>query len=54
MPEKIGKDRKKLGNAIISNKVKDYSNDPLVLKKVQESREFLSKHGFPKELIDKK
>lgn len=48
------KDVKKFGNAIISDKVKDYSNDPFVIKKNKQSREFLEKHGFPKELLEKK
>lgn len=45
---------KKIGNAIISDKVRDYGNDPFVLKKAEQSREFLEKHGFPKELLNKK
>jgi hypothetical protein len=48
------KDVKKIGNAIISDKVKDYGNDPFFIKKAQESKEFLEKHGFPKELLEKR
>jgi hypothetical protein len=44
---------KKIGNAIISDKVKDYGNDPFVIKKAKQSKEFLEKHGFPKELVKK-
>ena len=42
---------KKNGKSIISSEVKDYSNDPFVLKKARESKEFLEKHGFPEELL---
>lgn len=38
----------------VSNKVKDYGNDPFFVKKARESKEFLQKHGFPKELLIKK
>jgi hypothetical protein len=48
------KDVKKFGNAIISDKVKDYGNDPFFIKKAQDSKEFLEKHGFPKELLEKR
>lgn len=37
-----------------TNKVKDYGNDPFFVKKAEESRAFLEKHGFPKELLPKK
>ena len=46
--------QKKIGNAIISDKVKDYGNEPFIIKKAKESKEFLEKHGFPKELLEKK
>ena len=46
--------RKKLAKAVISNKVKDYGNDPFFVKKANQSKEFLEKHGFPKELSIKK
>ena len=35
-------------------KVKDYGNDPFFVKKAEESKTFLEKHGFPKELLLKK
>ena len=38
----------------ISNKVKNYGNDPYFIKKANESKAFLEKHGFPKELLDKR
>jgi len=37
-----------------AKKVKDYGNDPFFVKKGEESRTFLEKHGFPKELLTKK
>jgi hypothetical protein len=45
---------KKLGRAIISDKVPSYANDPFVVRKGRESKEFLDKHGFPKELLEKR
>lgn len=37
--------------AKVSSKVKDYGNDPYFVKKAKESKEFLEKHGFPKDLL---
>ena len=37
----------------ISDKVKDYSNDPLVLKKSKMAREFVDRVGFPKEFVER-
>ncbi len=39
----------KLG-AKVTGKVKDYGNDPFVVKKVKESKAYLEKYGFPREL----
>ena len=36
------------------SKVKDYGNDPFFVKKAEESRIFLEKKGFPKDLLLKK
>jgi hypothetical protein len=33
----------------VSNKVRDYSNDPFVLRKGREAKEFIEKHGFPED-----
>jgi hypothetical protein len=41
-------------NAIISSEVKDYGNDPFFIKKANESKAFLEKHGFPEELMRKR
>ncbi len=51
---KKDKEIKKIGNTIISDKVRDYGNDPFFVKKNQQSKEFLEKHGFPKELLEKR
>lgn len=37
-----------------ARKVKDYGNDPFFIKKTEESKIFLEKNGFPKELLTKK
>jgi hypothetical protein len=39
---------------IISDKVKDYGNDPFFVKKTRESKKFLEKNGFPKQALRKK
>jgi hypothetical protein len=33
---------------IVNSKVKDYGNDPFFVKKANDSKSFLEKHGFPK------
>lgn len=38
----------------VSNKVKDYGNDPFFVEKAERSKAFLEKNGFPKELVTKK
>lgn len=38
----------------ITNKVKDYGNDPYFIKKAKESKKFLEENGFPKEILNKK
>jgi hypothetical protein len=35
------------GKGIVSNTVKDYSNDSFVVKKAEEAKAFLQKNGFP-------
>jgi hypothetical protein len=40
--------------AKVSKKVKDFGNDPFFVEKAKEYKEFLQKHGFPKELLIKK
>jgi hypothetical protein len=37
-----------------AKKVKDYGNDPFFIKKAEESKAFLEKNGFPKELLTRK
>ncbi len=41
---------KKSSKEIITDKVKGYGNDPFVIKKTNESKQFLEQHGFPNEL----
>lgn len=36
--------------AKIDTNMRDYGNDPFFIKKANESKEFLDKHGFPDEL----
>ncbi|MFT4152407.1 hypothetical protein [Parafilimonas sp.] len=38
-------------NAKVSDKVGDYGNDPFFVKKADDSKKFLEKHGFPEELL---
>lgn len=37
-----------------NSNVKDYGNHPFFVDKAKQSKAFLDKHGFPKELLDKK
>jgi hypothetical protein len=46
--------KKKPSKAKAPSKVKDYGNDPYFVKKAEESRTFLEKNGFPKELMIRK
>ena len=45
---------KKIAKSKSARKVKDYSDDPFFVKKAEESKAFLEKHGFPKDLLTKK
>jgi hypothetical protein len=40
-------------NVEISDSVRDYGNEPLFVKKAKESKMFLKKNGFPKDLFRK-
>jgi hypothetical protein len=42
----------KLAKVTISEEVRDYSNDPTIIKRAQEAKEFLEKHPFPFELLE--
>ena len=46
--------KKKSSKSSRINKVRDFGNDPFFIKKAEESRAFLEKNGFPKELLTKK
>ena len=54
MPTESNKNPQPKINAIISSDIKDYGNDPYFTKKANESKAFLEKHGFPKELMNKR
>ena len=51
-------DEKKTGQgkpkAKVTDKVKDYGNDPFFVKKAKESKKFLEEHGFPNQTLSKK
>ncbi|MES2701582.1 MAG: hypothetical protein V4649_03035 [Bacteroidota bacterium] len=49
-----GKQEEKIIKAKLSDDVKDYGNDPFFIKKAEQSKAFLEKHGFPKELVAKR
>lgn len=38
----------------VNSKVADYGNDPFFVNKAEKSKAFLDKHGFPKELLNRK
>jgi hypothetical protein len=40
-------------NITIVKELRDYSNDPVFKKQVEEAKEFLKKHGLPKSYTDK-
>jgi hypothetical protein len=46
--------KRKSSKAKQAHMVKDHGNDPFFIKKAEESKAFLEKHGFPKELLSKK
>jgi hypothetical protein len=37
---------------VMSIQIRDYSNDPFVIKKVESSKKVFEKYGFPKELMN--
>lgn len=49
--ETVKKPRSKGTSRILSGK--GHSGDPFFIKKAEQSKKFLQKHGFPKELIQK-
>jgi hypothetical protein len=53
MKQKKKSARKNVGFKI-SSKVPSYANDPMVIKKGRESKEFLDRVGFPDETLYKK
>jgi hypothetical protein len=51
---KIPNRTKKSEKSVLSKKVRDYGNEPLFIKKANESQAFLEKNGFPEELLKKR
>jgi hypothetical protein len=49
------KDHKKvseLSDKVMYLTVRDYTNDPFVVKKVERAKQVFEKYGFPKELLN--
>jgi hypothetical protein len=40
------------GKYPIVNNMRDYSNDPLVIKKAESAKKLIEKYGLPKELLN--
>jgi hypothetical protein len=40
------------GKQTIVTTLKDYSNDPFIVKKIESSKKVFEKYGFPKELMN--
>lgn len=50
----IKKNKGKVRTSIqIDKSMKDYSNDPVFVRKAEEAKAFLKEHGLPKELVEK-
>ena len=45
---------KNSGNIIIVEKMRDYSKDPVFMKRAKEARAFIKKYGLPKSFEIKK
>ena len=54
MKTKIKTQKKIKSSSSPTSKMPDYGNDPFFVKKANDSKKFLDKHGFPKELLLKK
>lgn len=54
MKTKIKTQKKIRPASLQASKMMDYGNDPFFVKKANDSKKFLDKHGFPKELLLKK
>lgn len=52
MVYKRGKKEKVI--TVSTGQVSDHGNDPYFVNKARKSKAFLDKHGFPKELLDKR
>ena len=54
MKTKVNTKKKTDPSSSNDNKMPDYGNDPFVVKKTNDSKKFLDKHGFPKEILSRK
>lgn len=52
MPAAASKKEKSNGVTVVE-KMRDYSNDPFFKKKEEQAREFINKHGLPKNFTSK-
>jgi hypothetical protein len=52
--KKINEDIKKKLFGTLINKNDTWENDPIFVKKTDEAKEFIKKHGLPEELTKKK
>jgi hypothetical protein len=48
MTNKNKHQQKGRSNVVVSPTVRDYGNEPFFIKKANDSKQFLEKHGFPK------
>jgi hypothetical protein len=47
------KKRKHLPGITVDPNMRDYSKDPFVIRKNEEARAFIAKHGLPKDWVKK-
>ena len=48
-PKKVSEDKTR---KVMWVDIRDYSNDPFVLKKIENTKKVFEKYGFPKELLN--
>ena len=47
-------EKKATAKAVVSNDVKDYSNDPFFVKKAEDSKKVIEKYGLPGHFVTRK
>ena len=54
----MSKDKKTIKSVhkpgIVSNEVRDFSNDPFIIKKNEKAKKMVDRFGFPEEFLKKK